>query len=98
MGGQLLQLFVFVHSFYGLRIPLYFNHHSSSKALFVIFSYVSTHQDNPLARPFFALAHFYTLHFSLKFFPSCIFPYLVDDTHILDLTHVVSLAFDHFDS
>jgi hypothetical protein len=31
-------------------------------------------------------------------FPCCFFISLVDDNHILDLAHVVSLAFDHFAS
>jgi hypothetical protein len=34
---------------------LYFSHHSSSKALSVIFLSMNTHQGKPLVRPFFAL-------------------------------------------
>ncbi len=37
---QLSQLFLIVRSFYGLWVPLYFNYHSSSMALFIIISYV----------------------------------------------------------
>jgi len=31
-------------------------------------------------------------------FPSCFFPFLANDTHILNLAHVVSFTFDHFAS
>jgi hypothetical protein len=59
MRGQLSQLFPIVFSFYGLWAPLYFNHHYSLMALFIIISYVGIHQGNPIVRPIVALIHFY---------------------------------------
>jgi hypothetical protein len=46
--------------------------------------------------PLFALVHFPILHYSSRVFPSCLFLSLFDDTHILGLAHVVSLALSHF--
>jgi len=45
---------------------------------------------------FFMLVHFCVLYYFSNVFPLCFFIFLVDDTHILNLTHVVAIAFDHF--
>jgi hypothetical protein len=42
------------------------------------------------------LVHFHVLCGFLNIFPSYLFPSLVNDTHILGLAHVITLAFDHF--
>jgi hypothetical protein len=57
MGGQLSWLFLFVHSFYGIQVP-FFNHHSSSRVLFIILSFMGTHQGNPFVGPFLCLLIF----------------------------------------
>ncbi len=49
-------------------------------------------------RLFFAFAHFHALHRSFGVFFLCLFFSLTNDTHIVDPTHAVSLAFDHFSS
>jgi hypothetical protein len=46
-------------------------------------------------RPSFAFAHFCALHCSSKVFFLCFFFSLTNDTHIVDLAHVVSLVVDH---
>jgi hypothetical protein len=51
-----------------------------------------------LVRPFFALTHFHVLRYSLKVFHLCFFPSMANNTHILNLTHVITLTFDHFAS
>ncbi len=96
--GLIVTTFLFVRSFYGLHVPLYFNHHSSSRALFVILFSMGTCQGDPLVGPFFTFVHFCTLHYFSRVFPSCLFPSLASDTHIFGPTHVISFAFNHFAS
>jgi hypothetical protein len=67
MGDQLSQLFPFVCSFYGLRIFLYFSHHSFLRALYIIIYSMGTCQGNMLARPLFALIYLRTLRCSYEF-------------------------------
>ncbi len=62
-GGQLFQLFSFVHSFYGFQVPLFFNYHSSLGGLFIILPYVCTCQGNLLVGLLFALTYFCVLHY-----------------------------------
>ncbi len=44
----------------------------------------------------FLCIYFFVLHYSLNVFPSCFFPYSVNNTHIFDLAHVVPFVFVHF--
>jgi hypothetical protein len=46
----------------------------------------------------FALAHFYTFFNLVAIFPSYLFPFVIDDTHIIGPTSIVSRAFHHFSS
>jgi hypothetical protein len=97
MGGQLPQIFLFFIFFYGFAISLFFSHHYSLGAFFVISSYVGPCQGDLFIRPIFSLAHFHALSCSLGVFSLCFFISLTNNIHILCLAHVVSLAFDHFD-
>jgi hypothetical protein len=38
----------------------------------------------------FALAHFYTFFNLVAIFPSYLFPFVIDDTHIIGSTSIVS--------
>jgi hypothetical protein len=58
---------------------------------------MGTHQGDLFIRLFFALVQFHVLHYSSGV-PCYFLLSLANDTHILDLAHVVSLAFDHFAS
>jgi hypothetical protein len=75
---------------------LYFNHHDSLGALFIILSFMGTHQGDLLRRPLFALVYFCALCCFSEVFPSCFFLSLANDTHILNPTHVISFVFYHF--
>jgi hypothetical protein len=44
----------------------------------------------------FALAHFRALCSIASHFPSCLFPSIVDDIHILNPPSIVSFAYEHF--
>ncbi len=40
--------------------------------------------------------HFRALDFIVSNFPSCLFPSIVDDTHIIGPFSIVSFAYEHF--
>jgi hypothetical protein len=44
---------------------------------------MKTYQNDPLEGALFALAHFRALHFIANCFLFCLFPSIVDDTHII---------------
>ncbi len=44
----------------------------------------------------FTLAHFKALRSTTSHFPSCLFPSIVDDTHIIGPLSIVSSAYEHF--
>jgi hypothetical protein len=43
----------------------------------------------------FVLAHFRALRSITSHFPSCLFPSIIDDAHIIGLPLVVSFAYEH---
>jgi len=49
-----------------------------------------------LGGPFFSLAHFYTFHTLITLFPSCLFPFVTYDIHIIGPTLIVSQVFHHY--
>jgi hypothetical protein len=49
-----------------------------------------------LIRALFALAHFRTLHSITYHFPSCLFPFITDDIHIVSPLVIVSSTYEHF--
>ncbi len=66
---------------------------------FVCLFFFHAHPLKQLAcRASFCPNSFSYLHCFSEVFPSCLFPFLIDDTHILGPTHVISLTFDHFAS
>jgi hypothetical protein len=62
----------------------------------VIPSTMGTHQGDILINALFILIHFRTLHFIANHFPFCLFPSIVDDTHIIGPFSIVSSAYEHF--
>jgi len=44
----------------------------------------------------FALAHFKGLRFTTSHFPSCLFPSIIDNIHIIGPLSIVSSAYEHF--
>ncbi len=96
IGGQLFQLICFICSFYVFQVLLSFNHHSPQGELFVIKSSIGTRQKDLLGGPLFALIHFQAFRSLVAIFQSCLFFFIVDDTHIIGLALVVYQAFHHF--
>jgi len=44
----------------------------------------------------FALTHFRALCCTVSHFPSCLFPFIIDDTHIIGPLLIVSSTYKHF--
>jgi hypothetical protein len=44
----------------------------------------------------FTLAHFKVLLSINSFFPSCLFPSIVDDIHIISPPLIISFSYEHF--
>jgi len=53
-------------------------------------------QGDPLGGALFALAHFKALGFTTSHFSSCLFPPIVNDTHIIGPFSIVSSSYEHF--
>jgi hypothetical protein len=57
-------------------------------------SFVKTQLNGPFF--FFALVHFCAFHNLFTFFPSCLIPFVANDTHIIELALVIFQTFHHF--
>jgi hypothetical protein len=86
----------FVHAFYAFEFPLFYNHHNRESDVTIIPSAMVTHQGDPLGVALFALAHFRALRFIISHFPSCLFPSILNDTHIICPPSIVSSVYEHF--
>ncbi len=55
-------------------------------------------QRDPLGGALFVLAHFRALHSTTSCFPSCLFPSIIDDTHIIGPypLSIISSTYEHF--
>jgi hypothetical protein len=94
--GDIIQFIPFVHTFYAFEYPLFYSHRNCDGNVIVIPSTMGIHQGDPLGGALFALAQFKVLRFTASHFPSYLFPYIVDDIHIVGLPSIVSFAFEHF--
>jgi hypothetical protein len=57
---------------------------------------MGTCQGDPLGRALFELTHFRALRSIANDFPSCLFPSIVNDTHIIGPLFIVLFAYEHF--
>ncbi len=55
---------------------------------------IVTHQGDPLGGPFFTLVHFHAICSSTSLFLFCLFPFIVDDTHIITILVVFQVFHD----
>jgi hypothetical protein len=53
-------------------------------------------QSDPLGEALFTLAHFRALHYIFIHCPSCLFPSIVNDIHIIGHPSIVSYVYEHF--
>jgi hypothetical protein len=57
---------------------------------------MGTCQNDPLRGALFALGHFRALHFIASCFPYCLFPSIINETHIIGPPLIISSAYEHF--
>ncbi len=91
-----MQFIRFVHVFYAFEFPMFYSHHNRESKVTIIPSTMGTHQGDPLKRAQFTLAHFKALHFIASQFLSCLFSFIVYDTHIIGPLLIISFAYEHF--
>jgi hypothetical protein len=96
ISGDINQLILFVCAFYAFEYLLFYNHHNHESNLTIIPSAMKTYQGNLLGGALFALVQFRALHSTTSNFPSCLFPSIVDDIHIISPFSIVSSAYEHF--
>jgi hypothetical protein len=54
------------------------------------------HQGDPLGGALFALTHCKALCFIANYFPSCVFPSIANNIHIVGPPSIVSSTYEHF--
>jgi hypothetical protein len=95
INGDIIQLIPFVHAFYAFESPMFYIHRNHEGEVMIIPCTMETHQNDPLKSALFTLTHFATLHSTASHFPSCLFPYIVDDIHIIGPPSIISFAYEH---
>jgi hypothetical protein len=95
---DIIQLIFFVHALYAFQPPMFYfyNHYNHESDVTLISSTMGTHQSDPLRKAMFILTHFKVLCFTTSCFPSCLFPSIANDTHIINPPSIVSYAYKHF--
>jgi hypothetical protein len=96
VSGDIIQLMPFVYAFYAFEYPLFYNHHNHEGDVTIILFAMGIHQGDPLGRAQFALANFKVLRSIANHFPSCLFPSIIDDTHIIGPLSIISSTYEHF--
>jgi hypothetical protein len=95
-GGDIIQLIPFVHASYAFESPLFYSHHNHEGDVTIIPSAMGTHESDPLGGATITLTHFRALRSITSYFPSCLFPSIVNDTHIIGPPSIVSSTYEHF--
>jgi len=92
VGGDIIQLIPFVHAFYAFESSMFYRNCNCDGNIMVIPFAMGTHQGDLLGGALFALVHLRALHSTVSHFPSCLFPSIINDTHIIDPLSIVSFA------
>jgi hypothetical protein len=95
LGRPLMNFIFFTKLFYGVHSSLYYQDGQHVEGVNIIDSSSSTKHDDPLKGLLFALAHYRTFLKTITWAPSCIFPLLVDDIHIVGPMNEIICTFDH---
>jgi hypothetical protein len=91
----LINIVPFIRLFYGVHSSFYFHHGWHVEGVTIIESFSSTRQGDPLGGLLFALAHYQDLLETIARAPNYVFPFLVDDNHIMGPINEITYAFDH---
>ncbi len=91
-----MNIVFFTNLFYGVHSFFYYQHgQHEPKGVTIIESSLGTRQGDPLKGPLFALAHYWTFLKTIAQAPSCVFPSLTNDKHIVGLMNEIIPTFDH---
>jgi hypothetical protein len=81
--------------FYGVHYSLYYQLGQHEEGVTIIESSTCMKQGDPLGGILFALAHYQTFLETITWASNCVFPSLVNDTHIMGPMNEIIHAFDH---
>ncbi len=85
----------FTRLFYGVHYFFYYQHGWYVEGVTIIKSFLGTRQGDPLRGHLFILAHHQALLKTIMQAPNCIFPSLVNDTHIMGPMNEITHAYEH---
>jgi hypothetical protein len=91
-----MQLIPFVRALYAFESPLFYSHRNRVGYVLIIPSTMGTCQGDLLGGALFTLVHFRALRSTTSHFPSCLFPSIVDDIHIICPSFIISSTYEHF--
>jgi len=83
---DIIQRIPFGCAFYAFESPFFYNHCNREGDVIIIPFTMESCQSDLLGAgggTLFSLTHFRALHSIINHFPSCLFPSIVDDTHII---------------
>jgi hypothetical protein len=95
---DIIQFIPFVYAFYTFEYLMFYSHHNRDDNVLIIPSIIGTCQNDLFKKALFALTHFKALHFLINNFPSCSFPFITNDTHIIGAPSIVSSEYEHFET
>ncbi len=95
VGGD-IQFIPFVRAFYTFEFLLFYSHRNCDVNVTIIPSTMGICQGDHLGRVIFSLTHLKALSSIVSHFPSCLFPSIVNETHIIGPPSIVSFTYEHF--
>jgi hypothetical protein len=92
-SGDIIQLIPYVCAFCIFELLLFYNHCNYDGNVTMIIFAMGTHQGDPLGG---ALFHFEALCSTTSLYPSCLFPSIVNDIHIIRALFIILFTYEHF--
>ncbi len=102
VGGDIIQFIPFVCAFYAFESSMFYSYCSHEGDIIIIPSAMGICQGDPLGGlgggggALLVLAHFRALCSKISYFPSCLFPSIANDIHIIGPLSIISYAYEHF--
>jgi hypothetical protein len=94
--GYVMKFILFVHAFYVFESLLFYNHHNCEGNVIVIPFAMEICKSDPLGKALFTLAHFRALCFTTSHFPSCPFPSIINNIHVIGPYYIELFTYEHF--
>jgi hypothetical protein len=97
VGGDIIQFIPFVHAFYAFESPMFYSHCNREGNVKIIPFAMGTCQGDPWGGGgTIHLTHLKVLPFITNHFLSCLFPSIVDDSHIIGPFLIELSGYEHF--